>query len=198
GEFDDAFYGVDRAQRVRDMCDGHNLHTRPKHFRKFIHQEFAVIIDWNDAELRATLFRKHLPRDDIRMMFESGDEDLVTGVNEFATIAVSDKIDALSGPAGIDDLARFGGIDESLDFDLRVFVFARCELAQIMHATVHIGVLFGIVAQETVDHDPGLLGSCCVVEIDQPASVDFLVEDGEVFADEIYIKSHNWIGGDLR
>src|SRR5262245_49094542 len=103
------------------------------------------------------------------MVLKRGNDDLIAGVYEFSTIAIGDKIDAFGGAASIDDLARFGGVDEPLDFDARILVLASRKLAQIMYASMHIRIFLGVVARDPVHHDLRGLGRRGVVEIDQPA-----------------------------
>src|SRR5215470_11951651 len=111
------------------------------------------------------------------MVFKRGNDDLIASVYEFSTIAGGDKIDAFGGAASIDDLARFGSVDEPLDFYTRIFILTRRKLAQIMYASMHIRIFLGVVARDPVHHDLRFLGRRGVVEIDQPAPVDLLTQD---------------------
>src|SRR5262249_9619996 len=72
------------------------------------------------------------------------------------------------------------------------------KLAQIMHATMDVGVLFGVITRDRVNHDLRFLRGRGAVQIDQWAPVNLLVENRKVLANTIYIIIHNWIGSGLH
>src|SRR5262249_41309229 len=110
-------------------------------------------------------------------------------VDEFAAVTLRDEVDAFGRAARVNDLMRLGRVDEPLNPDARVFVFARRQLAQIMHAAMDVGVLRGVVVIDRVDHGLRLLRGRGAVQIDQRASVYLLSEDRKIFADLVDVES---------
>ena len=77
----DLLDGIDRAQRIRNVGDGNKFRLRAEQFYKFLEDQLTPIIDGNDAEGGAYLFRQQLPRHDVGMVFQFADDDFVARAN---------------------------------------------------------------------------------------------------------------------
>ncbi len=94
--------------------------------------------------------------------------------------AVGDQVDALCGIFGVHDLSEAAGIDEAGHFLAGSFI-GSCRLTtQGVHTPVHIGVGLLIVVLHGLQDLQRLLGSGCVVKVDERVPIDLLVEDREV------------------
>ena len=65
----------------------------------------AAIVDRGDAQARALLGAELLPRNDVGVVLEPGDDDLVARADVAAPPALGHEVDALGGAAHEDDLA---------------------------------------------------------------------------------------------
>src|SRR5262249_21191160 len=81
---DDLLDRVDRAQRVGDVGQRQQLHARTEKPIELVESEIARVIDRNDLERRAVRLSRLLPGNDVRVMFESGEDDLVAGPERLA------------------------------------------------------------------------------------------------------------------
>ena len=180
GHLNHRSYGIDSAQRVRDMGDGDQPGSVVEELLKFIEQQLPVVVDRRNPKMGAAFFAQQLPGNDVRVMLHGGDHDFVAGLNVFSTVASGDKIDRVGRSARVDDLAAVGRPEESLHLPAGILVVVGRPLAQLMHAAVHIRAVLVIKLSNGVDHDSGRLRRGRVVEIDQWFAVDALVERGEI------------------
>ena len=65
----------------------------------------AAIVDRRDAQPRARLGAQLLPRHDVRVVLEVGEDDLVARADVAPAPALRDEVDALGRAAHEDDLA---------------------------------------------------------------------------------------------
>ena len=78
----------------------------PEQLFVFFEDHLAAIVDRRDAQPRALLRAQLLPRHDVGVVLEPGDDDLVALLDVAAAPALGDEVDALGGAAHEDDLAR--------------------------------------------------------------------------------------------
>ena len=105
---------VDCTQRVGQMPHGHNLRLGTKQLFKFLHHEFAAIIDWRNPQLCAFLFTQHLPRHNVGVVLHGGDQDFISSAHVLASVSLGHKIDCVRGAANKDDLLDVGRVHELL------------------------------------------------------------------------------------
>ena len=65
-----------------------------------------MIVDGYNADNRPHLFREQLPRNDVPVMLQFGEDDLVSLTDIFAPIALRHEVDCLRGATQKDDLFR--------------------------------------------------------------------------------------------
>jgi hypothetical protein len=121
-------------------------------------------------------------------MLHRGDDNLIVLVNEFAPITLGDEVDSFSRAARKNNLMCLPGVDQSPDFDARIFIFAGRQLAQIINAAVHIGVLLGVIAIDRLNHHLRFLRGGRAVQVDERTPVNLLVKDRKILADPLYVE----------
>ena len=112
--FDDLLDRIDRAQRVGNVRDGDDLGSRSEQLLKFLQQQLAAIVDGRNPQPCALLFAQDLPGHDVGVMLHGGDEHFVAGANVSAAVGLRHEVDAFRRAADEDDLARVGGVEETL------------------------------------------------------------------------------------
>src|SRR3989449_5700866 len=105
---------VDRAQHVRDVRKSHDARAAGKEPLERLEVERAVIPEGNGLQHGTSVPRRQLPRNDVRVVFELGDEHLVAGPQR-APDRLGQKAEAVGRPAREDDLLAVLGADEPLD-----------------------------------------------------------------------------------
>ncbi|MBO7630225.1 MAG: DUF2851 family protein, partial [Bacteroidales bacterium] len=123
---------------------------------------------------------RHLPRHEVGVVFHLGDEHFVTGLQEALAEGGGDEVHRLGGAAGEDHLLRRGCVDETLDGAAGGLELLGGKLAQMVHATVDVAVDGEVVAGQRVDDRQRFLRGGGVVEIDERAAVDRLLQYREI------------------
>ena len=121
-------------------------------------------------------FAEHLPGHDIRVVFESADEDLVALVDICLAEREREGIETVRCTFGEDDLIAALGMDEVRYHLSRLFVMTRRYLTQMMHATVNITVPRGISFHDGIQHGLRLLTRGGVIQVHQFSSVYLLFQ----------------------
>src|SRR5688500_5035054 len=85
----------------------------------FVDKKFSRIVDRHNTNLRALLFGQHLPRYDVGMMLERGQNDFVACMDIFAAITVHYEVDRISRSTGKNNLPVFARVDEMLQLAAR-------------------------------------------------------------------------------
>ena len=142
--------------------------------------DFAGLRDRDDLERGARLLAQQLPRHDVRVMLERGDQDLIAGRKLRTRKALRNEIDAFGRAANEYDFLRVARIDEAPDVFACAFVGVGRALTQRMHAAMHVGVIALVVAGDRVDDRARTLARRGIVEIDERLAVDLLRKDRKV------------------
>ncbi len=170
------------AERVRDFGERDELGARPEQLLIRVETNLPVIVHGHDLQHRARLRAKLLPRHDIGVMLKPGDDDLIVLADVLAAPALRDEVDGLGCAANKHDLVRRGGAKKAADLFARVLIGVGRARRQLVRAAMNVGVLEAVEMHEPVDDGLRLLRGGGVVEPDQRAAVDLLVEDGKVAA----------------
>src|SRR6185295_1251682 len=136
----DLLHRIDDTQRIGEMDQRYQPGTVIQQSRELIEIEPACLGERYSAEHGTGLFAHQLPWHDVRVVFHSGDKHLVTGAKEAPAIALSDKIDRISGAPGENHFVRRRSIDELGDLDSHCVEGGAGLAAQMMHTTVNVGV----------------------------------------------------------
>ena len=174
--------GIDGAEGVGDVREGDELGAGGEQALESHEVDFAARCDGCDDDLGAGALGDHLPRDDVGVVLEMGEQDLVAGLEVGPAPALGHEVDALGGAAHEDAAPGVLEAEELRDGTAGGFVGGGGLLAQEMDATVDVGVLLGVIALEGPDDDRGLLGGGRVVEIGQRTTAHGTSQDREVLA----------------
>ena len=176
---------IDGAERVRHVRHADEPCALVEQLFVFVDQQFAGIVDRHDADPCSLLVGQHLPRHDVRMVLERGQDDFVAGVDELAPVTVHRQVDRFGGAAGEDHLALLARVDEARERAPRLFVFGGGDLRQGMHCAVYVRVLGRLVAHQAVDHLLRHLAGGRIVQIDQRLAARPEFEDRKIGADAL-------------
>ena len=78
---DNPLHRIDGAERIGDMRDGDDAGARTEQLLEFVEQQFAAIVDWSHAQLRALLLAQDLPGHDVGVVLHGGDEHFISGAD---------------------------------------------------------------------------------------------------------------------
>src|SRR5262249_42810856 len=94
----------------------------------------------------------HLPRDDVGVVFERGDDDLIPRLEPWACIRLRDEIDCFCRPAREDNLFRRTGVDEPPHALTSAFEGFRRRLTECMNSAMYVGVRMRLVFLDGSQH----------------------------------------------
>ena len=89
---------------------------------ELLEAQLAALVDRHDVQLGAGHLRDQLPRHDVRVVLEPGDEDLVARLEARPREALRHQVQAVGAALGEDDLAGLARVDEARDLGARAFV----------------------------------------------------------------------------
>lgn len=188
GHFGHLFDRQDGAKAIGGLGERDEARLGIQEASVFLHHDLALIVDGDDANDGASLLGNHLPWDDIGVMFEHGNEDLVTGLQEFVAEGVSDEVDGFGGTADEDNFLAGGSAEEVANFIAGLFVGIGGSGGEGMGGAMDIRIVLRVVAADGIDDGLGFLGRGGIVEPDQGLPVDQLMENGEIGADGLDIE----------
>ena len=125
GHLDHLPDGVDRAERVRDVGERHELRLEPQEDLEDVQPEEAVVGDRDELEVAVLLLDEELPRDEVRVVLHLGEHDHVAARDVLPAPRVRDEVDRLGRIPGEDDLVRVRRVDEPGDLRPGLLVLAR-------------------------------------------------------------------------
>ena len=171
---------IDRAERVRDMAHGQDLGALRQQCRKLILLELTGIVDRHHFDDGAGLRGDQLPRHDVRVVLEPGQQDLIAGLQCGAAVTLRHQVDAVGGPLGQHDRAHVGRVEERRRLGSAAFIERGGAFAQQVRRAMNIGVGVAVVIVHRLQHGFGLLAGVGAIEVDQRLAVHALGEDREV------------------
>src|SRR4029077_12502322 len=96
-----------------------------------------------------------------------------------------DKIDALGRAADENDILDRWRVDEAAHLLARLLKSFGRTRGQRMRGAVHVRVLVRVEMRDAVDHGARLLRRRRVVEPDQGAAIDHLIENGKIASEDL-------------
>ena len=165
-----------------------SLVSERQHLRQRAEIDLAVLRERQHVELDAASLPQELPRHDVGMVLELGDQDAVAPLQELA-VGIGDQIDCRGAAAGEDDLHRLHA-EELRDVGARVLVQLGRAFGEAMDAAQHIGAAGRLVAPHRVEHGERRLRRCAVVEIVDRPAVDDLEQDRKLVPDRGDVETH--------
>ena len=171
------------AERVRHLRQRDDARAGSEELLVLVEQDVAVVVDRGDAQPRARLEAELLPRHDVGVVLEPGDDDLVACFHVAAAPGLRDEVDPLGCPADEHDLLGRRRVDELAHLVARRLVGVGRARGQRVRAAMDVGVLVRVEGGEPVDDRLRLLRGRAVVEPDQALAMHLLLQDREVVAD---------------
>ena len=182
---------VDRAEDVGHVCKRDQLRAASQEGAINVEVEQAILGHGDEFQLDAAFRLKHVPGDQVRVVFHLGQDDEVARLEVGARPRVSYEIDRLGGIARVDDLTRRSGVDELCDLLARAFIHGRGFLGQSVNTAMDVGVRAAIEVVHGLDDGQRLLAGGRGIEIDHAHTrLGFTLEDGKVFADLFDVEGH--------
>ena len=170
------------------MRDRDDAAARREQALELLHTDLAGPVDRHDLQARLLLLAEQLPRHDVRMVLERGDDDLVAFADALPAEGLGHEVDRLGRAADEDDLAGLGGVDERADLLARLLVGVGRLDRERVHAAVDVRVGPSVDVGDRLDDGLRLLRRRRVVEIDERLAVNRAREDREVAADRLDVE----------
>ena len=178
----------DRAERIGDLGERDDARPRIEQLLVFVEQHVAAVVDRRDAELGALLGAQHLPRHDVGVVLEMGDDHLVALLHVAPAPGLGHEVDRLGRAAHPHDGVVRRRVDESAHLLARRLEGVGRAGGQRMRGAMHVRVLVRVEMRQPVDHGLRLLRGRGVVEPDERLAVDVFAQDREVAAEDMRIE----------
>ena len=174
---------------VRDVGERDELRPRAEQARVFVEEDLAAVVHRGHPQAGARLLAEPVPGHDVRVVLEPGDDDLVALADVLPAPGLGHEVDGLGAAADVDDLVLGGRVQERLHLLAGVFVGVGGARRQLVGGAVDVRVLVLVEVAEAVDHRLRLLRGGRVVEPDEAAAVDPLLQDREVAPDQLDVEA---------
>jgi hypothetical protein len=140
------------------------------------------------AQGRPPLIAEHLPGNEVRMVFEFGDQHLVARADVRAAERLRDEVDRLGRTARKHNLLHGRRPEQLARRTSRRLVERGGRLAERVRAPVHVGALVLEGAPHGLDDRAGFKGRRGVVEVHEGPAVHPLIERREVGAQRLDVE----------
>jgi hypothetical protein len=173
--------GVDRPEGVRDEVRADDLDGSLARERlERVELQLTLGVDRDGPEARPGPLSDVLPRHEVRVVLELGDDDDVAGTEVVEAPGVCDEVERLGRAAGEDDLLLARRVEERGDRPASRLEPLRRALREPVDAAMDVRVLVLVEVAHAVEHLPRLLRRRRRVEVgDRPPAAQ-LFEHREV------------------
>ena len=154
----------------------------------FVEQDLTVVIHRSHSQPRACFVRQLLPRHDVRVMLQPGDDDLVVLADELPSPALGNQVDGLRRAAHEDDLFHRRSVQKAAHFLASFLIGVGGARRQFMRGPVNVGVFVLVEILQAVDHRLGLLRGGGVVQPNQLPAVDSFLKNRKILAHQIDVE----------
>src|SRR5690606_30164924 len=110
--FDDIFYRIDSAESVGYMNQRDYFDPRAQHFVEFLQDYLSLGIDGDYFKRCFFFLAKHLPGNNIGMVFHGRDDYFISLAYEFPAIGIGDQVNAFRGSLGKYNFLRLPSINK--------------------------------------------------------------------------------------
>jgi len=171
---------VDCAHRVGNMREREQPGTGELLVEPLQIKLPVVAGDLDEVEFCADPVGQNLPRHEVAVVLHLGEQNRVALAQLVERPSVGDEVQPLGGAARENNFLAGAGVEVVSDSLARALVRLGGAVAQLVDATVHVGVIMLVVAANRIDDLMRLLAACGVVEINQRVAVDGFAQDREV------------------
>eukprot|EP01038_Epipyxis_sp_PR26KG_P001481 gene1481-2078_t len=126
----------DRSGHHRDQPG-----ARAEQLAVFVKQHLAAVVHRDDSQFGAFGCGQLLPRHDVGVVLQVGDDDLVAFAHVLQAPAFGDQVDGFRGAAHEDHFVDFGRVQEALHALAGAFVGVGGARRQRVRGAVDVGVL---------------------------------------------------------
>lgn len=151
------------------------------------HVEQAVVAHRDDTQADTLAGSSQLPWHDIGVMLHDRDDDLIVSPHERLAIGGGHEVESLGGATCEHDLRRAARIDEAPHRLTRCLMQLGGLHAEVVHATMYIGILVEILMPHRIEHTQRLLRRGGIIEIHQGLAMYLTGEYREVGPYLLYI-----------
>mmetsp|Transcript_55277 Transcript_55277/g.103655 ORF Transcript_55277/g.103655 Transcript_55277/m.103655 type:complete len:238 (+) Transcript_55277:771-1484(+) len=159
-------HGIDAAEGVGDMHEGHHLGAGAQQTMKLLHVKDALIGDANMLQGCPGPLGGQLPWYDVGVVLHHCDQHFVARSQILASPTFSHEIDRICGPTGEDYLLRTSSTNQGGHRAASMFEGLGCSLRQRIGATMDIGRML-IVFRKRSEDTGRLLRRGARIEVDQ-------------------------------
>ena len=170
------------------MSDADDARTWRDESLQFGEYQVAILVDGDSPEFCSPLLCHLLPRYNVGMMVEGGDNDIVARRDILPSEGLCNEVDTLCGTTHEDDILGTGCMDEAGYLLTGSLVGIGSTGSQRMCTAMDVGVIVFVIVTDLVNHLQRLLRGGTVVEPYQIVSIHLLVEHGEVFFDFLAVQ----------
>ena len=165
------------------MRHGNELGALREQSFVIVELELTGRIARNHLDDCARFFGNELPRNDVGVMFQDGDDDFVTRLECRLHVGICNQVNGFGRTAYENNFLRRRSSDKVTNDVACIFVgVCRCGRERVS-ATVNVGVLVFVVVLEAVNDDLRALRRCTVIEPNERMAVDLLRKNREVRTD---------------
>ncbi len=174
---------VDRPQGVAHLAKRHELRGALEELVELVEAQLSSLVDVHVLDRGSLLGGQDLPRHDVRVVLEEGEDEQVALLDMLASPRIRDQVDGLSGAARVDDLLGRGRVDELTDLRAGRLVVRGRLFGDVVGTPVDVRVELLEVLHHRPGHLAGPLRGVRRVEVG-----DARLEDWEILPDRRYIK----------
>ena len=179
---DEFFYRGHSAEHVRDVRHGNELGALREQSFVIVELELTGRIARNHLDDCASFFGNELPRNDVGVVFQDGDDDFITRLERRLHVGICNQVNGFGRTANENNFLRRRSSDKVTNDVACIFVgVCRCGRKRVS-ATVNVGVFVFVVVLETINHYLRALRRCSVIEPNERMTVNLLRKNREVVA----------------
>jgi len=184
----------DRPHDVGDVRAGHELHAAGGQQRvEHVQVEHALVVQGHVGQFGPGRLGEDLPRHDVAVVLQVGEDDEIPGSDVRATPGVRDEVDRLGGVLGEHRLLD-SRTQPGRDRRASALEGVRGLHRQRVHPAMHVGVVVGVMLGDRVDHRLRLLRRGPRVEVHELLAVHLALQQGELRLDCGRVESL-WVEG---
>ena len=180
---DQFFNRGDCTENVRNVSHGDKLGSLRKESFVVVELELTRGIARNHLDHGTRFFGNELPRNDVGVVFQDGNDDFVARLERGLHVSVCNQVNGFGRTADENDFLCRRSADKVTDNAACVLVSIRRSGGKRVRTTVDVRVFVFVVVLEAVNDLLRPLRCCSVIEPNQRMTVDLLRKNREVGTD---------------
>ena len=164
---DGFFDRIEKTEDIADVRHGNQPGARGQKSLQTLREQVSIFFDRPNFQLRFLAVAKHLPGNDIGMVFRLRHDDLVTLINKRFSKGESNEVNGGRRAGSKNDFFPSSRMDPLLYTVSGPFVFFRGHSRKKMHGPMRISIRQLIDIQPFIQNSLRFLGCCGIVQIYQ-------------------------------